>query len=195
MATDGADLRNLTNHPQHFDGAWSVSWAPDGGHLAYGNASFQDPVTSGWVREDLATAQALLFGLVLAVLGLLIAALGAPFGAFTLVLLIVVLASAIPVDGWRFLPAALIAGLAVDGLVRLARPRWRPHVAAAALPALGNLAIALTAGVAGTLAWSLTLLFGVALASGVLGWALAEAVQRLFTRPAAAGQAPTEGVA
>ena len=65
MATDGTDLRNLSNHPQHFDGNWSLSWSPDGSTLAYGTASFQDPVNSGWVREDFAAAQALLFGLAL----------------------------------------------------------------------------------------------------------------------------------
>ena len=39
---DGSDLRNLTNHPQHFDGQWSVAWSPDGSRLAYGPASFPD---------------------------------------------------------------------------------------------------------------------------------------------------------
>jgi Tol biopolymer transport system component len=182
MATDGSDLRNLTNHPQHFDGTWSVSWSPDGSRLAYGNAAFQDAATSGWVREDLAAAAMLLFGLALAAVALVVVALGAPFGAFAIVLLIVVLGAAIPVDGWRFLPAAAIAGLAVDLLVRAVRPRWRSRVAAAALPAFATLGVGLTVGAGGTLAWSLTLLLGVTLASALLGWGLAEAVERLLPR-------------
>ena len=193
MATDGSDARNLTNHPHHLDGNWSLSWSPDGTLLAYGNAAFQDPVNSGWVREDLAAAQALLFGLALAAVALLLIALGAPLGAFTVALLIVVLAAAIPTDAWRFLPGALLAGLAVDGLVRVARPRWRARVAAAALPALATLAMGLAIGLGGTLSWSTTLLLGVSLASGLLGWGLAEAVDRLFTSSRLAPSAAPQG--
>jgi Tol biopolymer transport system component len=180
MAADGSDLRNLTNHPQHFDGTWSLSWSPDGSRLAYGNSAFQDPVASGWVREDLASAEMLLFALALAVLGLVLAALGAPAGGFGAVLTIVALAGAIPVDGWRFVPGALVAGLIVDGIVRAARPRWRSRVAAAALPALGTLGLGLTIGLGGTLAWSITLLLGVSFAAAAVGWGLGEAVERLL---------------
>jgi len=186
MAVDGSDEKNLTNHPHHFDGNWSVTWSPDGSRLAYGNAAFQDPVNSGWVRDDFAAAQSLIFGLVLAAIALLLVAMGAPMGAFATALLIVVLMAAITRDEWRFLPAALIAGLAVDALVRVVPPRWRARVAAAALPTLATLAVGLTIGLGGTLNWSVTLLLGVTLATGVLGWALAEAIERLFARPPAA---------
>ena len=183
MAADGSDLRNLTLHPSHLDGTWSVSWSPDGSRLAYGSSAFQDPVTSSWVREDLAVAQALLFGIALAALALVVAALGAPFGAFTAVLLLVAVISAVPVDGWHFLPAALAGGLAVDLLVRVVPLRWRSRVAAASLPAFANLALGLTIGLAGSLFWSLTLLLGVTLASGVIGWGLASLAERLQIRP------------
>lgn len=193
MATDGTDLKNLTNHPQHFDGNWSLTWSPDGTRLAYGTASFQDPVNSGWVREDFAAAQALLFGLAMAVVALLVVALGAPFGAFAIALLIVATAAAVPVDGWAFLPGAAIAGLVVDGLVRAVRSRWKARVAAAALPAAATLAVGLTIGVGGTLAWSVTLLLGVALASGVLGWALAESIDQVLPRSTGPEPASVEG--
>jgi TolB protein len=180
MAADGSDLRNLTNHPYHFDGQWSVSWAPDGNRLAYAVASFQDAAGSGWVREDFAAAQSLIFGVALAAIALLLLALGAPFGAFTVALLIVFALAALPTDEWRFLPAALLAGLVVDGLVRSAPARWRSRVAAAGLPGLALLAIGLTVGLTGTLAWSVTLLLGVALAAGLIGWGVAEIVERLL---------------
>jgi Tol biopolymer transport system component len=186
MATDGSALQNLTKHPAHFDGMWSIAVSPDGSRVAYGNSAFQDPVTSGWVREDLASAQAIIFGVAMAVLALLLVALGAPFGSFALVLLIVVGVNAIPVDGWRFLPAALLGGLVVDGIVAAVPRRWRSRAAAAAFPGIANLAIALTIGTAGTLFWSITLVLGVALASAALGWALAEAVERLLQHPVAA---------
>ncbi len=45
----------------------------------------------------------------------------------------------------------------------------------------------------GTLAWSITLLLGVALTSAVLGWALAEAVDRLLPRSAGPEPASARG--
>ncbi len=189
MAADGSDPRNLTNHPQHFDGQWSVAWSPDGSRIVYATGSFGDAAQSGWVREDLGAAQAILFGLALSVVALLLVALGAPVGSFTLALAIVVAMSALATDAWQFLPGAILAGLAIDALVRTVRQRWRARVAAAALPAAANLAIALTIGIGGTLAWSITLLLGVVLVCAALGWALAEAVERLFPRPAAPSEA------
>lgn len=184
MDAAGGDPRNVSNHPWHFDGQWSVAWGPDGA-LAYAVAAFQDASSSGWVREDLAAAQALLFGLALSVAALLLVALGAPFGSFAVVLVIAVASAAIPSDEWRFLPAALVAGLIVDTLVRSVRLRHRSRVAAAAFPFVATLAFGISVSIGGTLAWSTTLLLGVALASGVLGWALAEVVERLLAKPSA----------
>ena len=187
MNADGTDPQNLSRHALALDGTWSVSWSPDGNRLVYASAALQDASSSGWVREDLAAAQSLIFGLVLAVLGLLLVAIAAPLGSFTVVLLIVVAAGAVPTDEWRFLPGAVLAGLLVDSLVRSVRGRWRAHVAAAVFPAAAVLSIGLTIGIGGTLAWSVTLLLGVALASALVGWALAEGAERLFPRASRAG--------
>lgn len=184
----GGDPQNLSKSAWQSDGQWSVAWGPDG-TLAYVVAAFQDAASSGWVRDDLAAAQSLLFGLALAVAALLIVALGAPFGSFAVVLVIAVASAAIPSDEWRFLPAALIAGLIVDALVRWVRLRHRARAAAAALPFVATLAFGITISMGGTLAWSTTLLFGVAVASGLLGWALAEMVERLLGRAGAASEA------
>lgn len=192
MAPDGSDARNLTDHPQHFDGQWSVSWSPDGSRLAYASASFPDARASGWVLEDFAAAQSLIFGIALSILALLLVALGAPLGSFTVALTIVVAAGAMVTDQWRFLPGAIAAGLIVDGLVRSLRLRWRTRVAAASLPAVALLAIGVTIGAAGSLAWSVTLLAGVALASAAIGWGIADAVARLLPRPAAPEVVPSD---
>jgi Tol biopolymer transport system component len=183
MAPDGSDLRNLTDHPQHYDGQWSVSWSPDGSRIAYASAAFPDARSSGWVMEDFAAAQSIIFGIGLSILALLLLALGAPLGSFTVALLIVVACGAALTDQWRFLPGAIAAGLAVDGLVRSVRLRWRTRVAAAALPAATLLAIGLTIGASGSLAWSLTLLLGTTVAAAAIGWGIAEAVVRLMPRP------------
>ena len=180
MNANGSDPTNLSRHALAFDGTWSVDWSPAADRLVYASAAFQEASTSGWVREDLAAAQSLIFGIVLAVLALLVIAMGAPLGSFTVVLLIVVGAAAIPTDEWRFLPGALVAGLVVDALVWSTAPRWRAQVAAATLPAAALLSIGLTIGIGGTLAWSVTLLLGVTIAAALIGWALAEAADRLF---------------
>jgi TolB protein len=180
MAADGSEPVNLTRHPGNYDGTWSVAWSPDGKRLVYAAGPFQDASSSGWVREDFAAAQALILGIALAVIALLVVALGAPPGSFAVVLGIVVTAAAIPSDEWRFIPGAIAAGLVIDLLLRAVPARRRARVAAAATPALANLALGLTIGAGGTLAWSVTLLLGVVVASGIIGWALAEAVERLL---------------
>jgi Tol biopolymer transport system component len=189
MAADGSDAKDLSNHPWNGDGEWSVAWSPDGKTLAYATWAFGDPASSGWVREDLAAAEALLFALTLAIGALLLVALGAPFGSFAVLATLVVALSALPTDQWRFIPAALVAGLAVDGLLRLVRLRHRARVAATALPALATLGIGLTIGLAGTLEWSVTLLLGVSLAAGLLGLGLAEMVDRLLLHPVSSAPA------
>jgi ABC-type Fe3+ transport system permease subunit len=75
----------------------------------------------------------------------------------------------------------------VDLVVRAVPARRKTEIAAAALPAVTMLGIGITLGVAQSLAWSLTLLLGVATAAALIGWGLAYAVERLF-------QIPGEGV-
>ena len=192
MAPDGSDPVNLTNHPQHWDGQWSVSWSPDGSRIAYASASFPDARNSGWVMEDFAAAQALIYGVGLSILALLLLALGAPLGSFTVAVTIVVAAGALLTDQWQFIPGAIVAGLIVDGLVRSVRQRWRTRLAAAALPGLTLLALGLTIGASGSLEWSLTLMLGVAVASAAIGWGIAEAVVRLLPRPPAPEVVPPQ---
>jgi hypothetical protein len=194
MAADGSDVQDLSNSGSTADGQWSVAWAPDGSRLAYARAAYPAAPSTPIVREDLAAAQTLLFAAIVAFVALLLVALGSPLGGFTVALTIIVALAAIPSDQWRFVPGAVLAGVAADVLVRAARPSRRARVAATALPALAVLALGATLGLTGSLAWSVTLLAGVTVTAGLIGLGVAEAVQRL--RPAhtyAAG--PTMGEA
>ena len=168
--------------PFGWDGTWALAWSPDGSKIVYVEGDYPGAESSGWVQEDLFAAELLLFGLALAVLGILIAALGAPIGSFTTVLAIVALEPAFASGDWRYIPAAIIGGLITDGIVRSVRLRWRPRVAAAAFAGIGILSFLLAIGAGGTLVWSVTLVFGVAVASALLGWALGELVERLPAR-------------
>ena len=187
MATDGTDLRNLNNHPGYFDGQWSVAWSPDGARLVYAVAPFQAAESSFLVRNDYAAAEALILAISLALVAILLAALAAPLGSFTVVLVVIVALSVAPDEHWEYLVAAVIGGLLVDLLVRSTPPKRRTEVAAAAFPAVAMLGLGITLGIAESLAWSLTLLLGVAMAAALIGWGLAYAVERLF-------QLPGEGV-
>jgi TolB protein len=187
MAVDGSDQRNLSNHPGYLDGQWSVSWSPDGSRLAYAMAPFQAPESSFIVRSDYAAAEAILLAISLAIVAILLAALAAPLGSFTLVLVLIVALSVGPDEHWEYLVAAVVGGAVVDLVVRAAPARRKTEIAAAALPAVTMLGIGITLGVAQSLAWSLTLLLGVATAAALIGWGLAYAVERLF-------QIPGEGV-
>jgi Tol biopolymer transport system component len=180
MATDGSDPRNLSNHPLASDGQWGVAWSPDGSRLVFAESAFQDAASSGWVREDLAAAQYVVFAAVLAIVALLLVAIRARIGSYTVALAIVVGLAATSTDQWRFLPAAVIGGILVDVVVGSVRPALRPRVAAAGLPAAAVLGLALTLALAGTQEWSVTLVLGVTLLAALIGWGLAELVGRLL---------------
>ena len=182
MGIDGSNPKNISNNPFGFDGTWALMWSPDGTQIVYAAAAYASAESSGWVREDLYSAQMILLGIALAVLGLLLVALGAPFGSFASVLLIVALFPAIATDDYRYLPAAIAGGLLVDGLVQGVKLRWRLRVGAAGLAGVGTLAFLLTLGAGGTLVWGITLVLGVSLIPALIGYALAELVERLPAR-------------
>lgn len=188
MAADGTDPQNLSNSGSTADGQWSVSWSPDGARLLYAKAAYPAASSTPVVREDLAIAATLLFAVMLAIVALLVVALGSPLGGFTVALTIMVGLAALPSDQWRFLPAAIVAGAAVDFLVRAVRPAQRARLAAMALPALTVLGLGATLGLTGSLAWSVTLLLGVTISAALIGLGIAEAARRL--RPAMTGHAP-----
>jgi Tol biopolymer transport system component len=179
MAADGSELQDLSNSGSTSDGQWSVAWSPDGRQLLYARAAYPAASSTPFVREDLAAAQTLLFAAILAIVALVLVALGSPLGGFAVALTIMVALAAIPSDQWRFVPGAILAGAAVDVLVRAVRPSRRARVAATALPALAVLALGVTLGLTGSLAWSVTLLLGVTTSAGLIGLGIAEAVQRL----------------
>ncbi|HYN69662.1 MAG TPA: hypothetical protein VEX41_05585 [Candidatus Eisenbacteria bacterium] len=196
MAADGTDLQDLSNSGSTADGQWSVAWSPDGTQVLYAKAAYPAAFSTPVVREDLAAAVTLLFAVVVAIVALLVVALGSPLGGFTVALTIMVALAALPSDQWRFLPAAIVAGAAVDFLVRAVRPTQRARVAATALPALAVFGLGATLGLTGSLAWSVTLLLGVTASAALIGLGIAEAARRLrpaVTGPAAAPAGGLEG--
>jgi Tol biopolymer transport system component len=184
MAADGSDLRDLSRSPGASAGLGGSSgaWGRDG-RIVY--ARWEDPpvISQPLVREDLAAAGMLLEAILVAIVALMIIRIVPPFGAFAVIMGMAVLLPAASSDQWRFVPAAVAAGLMVDLLVHLAPPRRKAKVAGAASAAafvLGaGVSVALTTG----LGWTPSLLLGVAFATAVLGWSLAAVVGRLADGP------------
>ncbi|HEX5014962.1 MAG TPA: hypothetical protein VFV72_12480 [Candidatus Limnocylindrales bacterium] len=177
MASDGTDLVNLSRSPETIDGTWDGSWGPDG-RIAFSRNGPLPASASGFVREDLATATMLIGSAVLALVMALLARTRPPFGSVAVALTITTALVATQSDAWRFIPAAAVAGLAVDLLVRYVPARWR--VAAAGAGAAIGLVVAVAAAVAATtgIGWSPTLLTGVGLAVGLCGWVIGALIER-----------------
>jgi hypothetical protein len=172
MTADGSDLRNLTQTSSSGEDIPSGggAWSGDGRILL---ARFQDPqVTEDpLIRDGLGSAAILLVAVLLS-FGAVVVRIQPPFGSFALIMGISTLLAAGTSDHWRFVPTAIAGGLIVDVLVRYAPSARKAQVAGAGLAS----ALVLTAGAAviltSGLGWSPTLLFGVAFASGALGWAV-----------------------
>jgi Tol biopolymer transport system component len=175
IAADGSDPQNLSRTPGATE--WFTSgggeWGPDG-RIVYERSQDASAIADSGVRENLGIWSILLGALVLAILVLAVVRVGPPpFGA---VALITGLASAFAALGngeWRFVVAAVIGGLIVDFLIRLAPAHLKPAVAGAGSAAALVLGAGVTVIATTGMAWTPTLLLGVALVAAAMGWALA----------------------
>lgn len=174
MNADGSDQTNLSRNPAA-DSGRLLSWSPDSSRLLYtvearsGGASWQT-VNSGVASILL---QAIL--LMCAVL-LLVRRWRLPFGSLTLILGASSLLISFMHDRQVFIPAAILAGLLGDLLLRRLRPTpTRPnalHLFAFLVPvvffALYFATLALTDGIG----WSVHLWAGAIVMSGIAGFLL-----------------------
>jgi hypothetical protein len=173
IAAGGSDLRNLTRTPGASESValGGGAWARDG-RILYQRSAAPAASVSPLVREDLAVVGALLEALLLAIVVLAVVRIGAPFGTVAVILGLATLTAAVGSAEWRFIPAAVVLGLLVDVLMRLGPRRFMPAIAGAGAAAALVLGSGLTVMVTTRLAWSPTLLLGVALAAAALGWAV-----------------------
>jgi TolB protein len=177
MAADGTDLVNLSQSPLTTDSTWDGSWGPDG-RIAFSRVGPSPVELSGFVREDFGAAAMLIGSLVLALVIALLTRTRPPFGSVALAMTISTAFVASQSDAWRFVPAAAIAGLAVDLLLRFLPPERR--VAAAGAGAAVGLVAAVAGAVAATtgIGWSPTLLVGVGVAAALCGFAIGALIER-----------------
>lgn len=190
MAIDGSDLQNLTRTAGASESLTlgGEAWGPDG-RILYDRASPGPAWTDRLVREDLGVAGTLFAAIMLAIVIVVVVRLRAPFGAVAVVMGATTVFGAIASDGWRFLPGAIVGGLIVDVLVRLAPLAWKASVGGAG--AAGMLVLSAGATVIFTtgLGWTPTLLLGAALACAAIGWGLGALIGRpIGPEPQAVGE-------
>jgi len=182
----GGDATNLSRTATTNDQSWTGAWGPDG-RIVFAR-SLPPPVEDApLVRLDLATAAMLLSAGLVAVVVVLLAMTGPAPGAFTLVLSLGMLLIATPTEEWRFVPAGIAAGLAADLAAWLGSARLVRRLAAASAAAVLVFTAALVALATTGLVWSPTLVIGVGMAAGAIGWglgALAEAATWSRAAPA-----------
>jgi Tol biopolymer transport system component len=183
IAADGGDPKLLSRDPGAADDLTSGggAWAADG-RIAFMRAENPPADADPGVREMLATTTMLLATMLVAIMAVLLARTDPPFGAFAVLLGIATTIVGLTADGTEFIPAAFVAGLVVDILVRFSPDRWKIGVAGAALAAAFVVSAEITVAVVHTdLAWSFSLVTGVVLAAAAVGWGLAAASGGLKT--------------
>jgi Tol biopolymer transport system component len=179
IASDGGDEQEMSREPgAGFDlTSGGGTWAADG-RIVFGRGESPPAEASPLVRDDLGSASMLLTAILLAFVAVLLAGIRPPFGAFAFLVGGPIAVLAAIAEQWRFVPAAVVAGLVVDVLVRFAPDRWKIAVAgsgsAAAFVLSTEVAVAVTTG----LGWSATLLSGVLVAAAAIGWGLGMAIGR-----------------
>jgi hypothetical protein len=175
IAADGGDEELLSRDPGAADDVTSGggAWAADG-RIAFMRAENPPADADPMVREMLATTTVLLVTILVAIMAVLLARTGPPFGAFALMLGIATTILGLIADGTEYIPAAFVAGLVVDVLVRFSPDRSKIGVAGAGLAAAFVVSAEITVAVVHTdLAWPFSLVTGVVVAAAAIGWGLA----------------------
>jgi hypothetical protein len=171
IAADGGDARNLSRSPSSNDQVWTGGWGVDG-RIAFTRSLAPVPFATPLARLDLGVAGMVLSMALTAAVVVLLARTSPPPGSFTLALTLATALIAAPSGEWRFVAAGLLAGLAADAAAWLARPPLRARSAAAAAAAAFVLAAGALSLATGGLEWTPTLVLGVALACGLIGWGI-----------------------
>jgi hypothetical protein len=174
IAASGGDPQNLTNDSRGSGELISGggAWGRDG-RIVFTHGDDPPAIADPLVREDLAVAAILLTVLLLALVSVVTVRIRPPFGAYAAILGISTVAFAVIWEEWRFVPAAVVGGLVVDLLVRITSERWKAIAAGAGSAVALVLGATLTVALTTAIAWSPTLMVGVAVAAFVLGWLLA----------------------
>ncbi|HEY7469724.1 MAG TPA: hypothetical protein VIC07_09405 [Acidimicrobiia bacterium] len=175
MAGDGTDVRNITRHPGADEGWGGTSWSSNLALIATNQSGHTPFWGEPFAREALGVAALLVQGALIA--GFALLALrhgGLPLGSLTVMVgLSGALMTAIS-DNYWYIVVALVAGMAGDLVVRLARPStersWAIRLVAFLLPAVWYALYLVAIGVWGEgIGWSVHMTIGGPILAGIVG--------------------------
>jgi len=167
----GGTPRSLSREPAVADEVWTGGWGPHG-RIVFDRTVNPDSAETGIIHENLASAALLITAVLVAVVLVLAAGVGLPFGSLTAAALIGFALASVPGMEWRFAPVGLAVGLGADLVAWRVESAWRSRVIGALAAATVVIGSGLVVLFTATLAWSPTLLIGVAAAAAAAGWAL-----------------------
>jgi hypothetical protein len=171
IAATGGDAHDLSRSPSSNDQVWTGGWGVDG-RIVFTRSLAPVPIATPLARVDLGVAGMVLSMALTAALVVLLARTSPPPGTFTLTLTVATILIAAPSAEWRFVVAGLLAGLAADAVALLVQPGLRLRAVAAAAAAAFVLAAGALSLATSGLEWTPTLVLGVALACGLVGWGI-----------------------
>jgi hypothetical protein len=167
---ESGNQRNLSQLAAARDFAWTGAWGR-GGTIVFSRYVLV-PAHTALAHDNLGTAAMLISAMLLAAVLVLVGRREHPFGSYAVVVMLGTTLAAIPAEGWRFLPVGLAVGLVVDVAAWLSPTALRART----IGAVGGAAFVLASGgliaLTSTLAWTPSLLLGIAAAAGAIGWAI-----------------------
>lgn len=167
----GGTPRDLSRDAAVADELWTGGWGPDG-RIVFDRITNPASEETGIIHENLAAASLLITAALVAVVLVLLSGTRLPFGSMTAAGLIGFALASAPAQEWRFVPVGIAVGLVADVLAWRADAGWRARLVGATAAAGVVLGSGLVILLTGRLAWTPTLLIGVAVAAAAAGWAI-----------------------
>ncbi len=179
---EGGEAQNVSQNPGADDGWDSIDWTPSGAQILYPSQAALSADRDPFVRQGFGAAGILVFAALIA--GVIVFARRRgplPIGSFLVLVAVPASMATVLSDEYRFIPAAVVAGILAEVAAQLwppGRNRVADALAASLTPATFFAcyfaAIALTDG----LGWSPHLWLGATVVAGVIGMFLDELARR-----------------
>ena len=173
VAAAGGEPENLSRNPGTDDGWAGPAWAPDGSVILYPSEGSTPYWRDPYIRQGFGAAGILVAAALLAGIATFARRRGRlPFGAFTILVAVPASMATVLSDEYRFIPAAIVAGLLADLAARAwppGRTRVGDALVAFVVPALFFATYFVATAVTTGIGWSIHLWLGAIVIAGVIG--------------------------
>jgi len=188
-SASGGTARNISQNPGAEDGWNTVDWTPDGSAILYPSQGVTPTWRDPFVRQGFGAAGILVSAALLAWAVTFARRRGRlPLGAYTVLVAVPLSMATVLRDEFRFIPAALVAGILADVVAwrwPFGRSRIGDAVVAFLIPSLFFACYFVTVAATDGLGWSVHLWLGAIVIAGIIGLFMDE----LGRRPVGQGAA------